>query len=154
MEDFLGINLQRKDEEIHLIQPHLIEQIIKDLNLDHDKVHSKNTPAATYKILFSHKDSDEFDKSFHYRSVIGKLNYLENSCRSDIAYTVHQCSRFSVDPRKKHADAIRWLGKYLKGTKDKGSILQPKLGNVLEIFVDADFSGNWNKEESYDRDTD
>ena len=34
MEDFLGINIQGKDEEIHLTQPHLIEQIIKDLNLD------------------------------------------------------------------------------------------------------------------------
>ena len=66
---------------------------------------------------------------------------------------MHQCVRFSVDPRKKHADAIRWLGKYLKGTKDKGTILQPKLGNGLEVFVDADFSGNWKKEESYDRDT-
>ena len=41
IEDFLGINIQRKDEEIHLTRPHLIEQIIKDLNLDHDKVHSK-----------------------------------------------------------------------------------------------------------------
>ena len=66
---------------------------------------------------------------------------------------MHQCARFSVDPRKKHTDAIRWLGKYVKGTKDKGTILQPKLGNGLEVFVDADFSGNWNKEESYDRDT-
>ena len=75
MEDFLGINIQRKDEEIHLTQPHLIEKIIKDLNLDHDKVHSKTTPAAASKILFSHKDSDEFDKSFHYRSVIGKINH-------------------------------------------------------------------------------
>ena len=67
---------------------------------------------------------------------------------------MHQCARFSVDPRKKHADAIRWLGKYLKGTKDKGTILQPNLGNGLEVFVDSDFAGNWNKEESYDCDTD
>ena len=80
IEDFLGINIQRKDEEIHLTQPHLIEQIIKDLSLDHDKVHYKTTPAAASRILFPHKNSDEFDKSFHYRSVIGKLNYLENSC--------------------------------------------------------------------------
>ena len=80
MEDFFGINIQRKDEEMHLTQPHLIEQITKDLNLDHDKVHSKTTPADASKILFSHKDSDEFDNSFHYRSVIGKLNYLEKSC--------------------------------------------------------------------------
>ena len=58
MEDFLVINIQSKYEEIHLTHPHLIEQIIKYLNLDHDKVHSKTTPAAASKILFSHKDSD------------------------------------------------------------------------------------------------
>ena len=116
------------------------------VNLDHDKVNSKTTPAAVSRILFSHKDSDEFDKYFHYRSVIGKLNYLEKSCQPDIAYVVHQCARFSVDPRNKHADAIRWLGKYLNGTKHKGTILQPKFGNGLEVFVDANFAGNWNKE--------
>ena len=79
--------------------------------------------------------------------------YLEKIFRPDIAYAVHQCARFSVDPRKKHADAIRWLGKYLKGTKYKGTVLQPKLGNGLEVFVDADNAGNWNKEEIYDCDT-
>ena len=105
------------------------------------------------KILFSHKHSDEFYKSFHYHSVIGKLNYLEKSCRLDIAYAVHQCASCSVDPRKKHTYAIRWLVNYVKGTKDKGTILQPKLGYGLEVFVDANFSGNWNKDESYDRNT-
>ena len=46
------------------------------------------------------------------------------------------------------------MGKYLKGTKYKGTILQPKLRNGLEVFVDGNLSRNLNKEESYDLDTD
>ena len=132
MEDFLGVHIQRKDGSIHLSQPHLVDHVIKDLGLNHSKVHSKTTPAAASKILLAHPDTEVFDGSFHYRSVIGKLNYLEKSCRPDIAYAVHQCARFSSKPRKKHGEAVRWLGKYLKGSRDKGTILHPKRERGLE----------------------
>ena len=39
------------------------------------------------------------ETTFQYRSVIGKLNYLEKSTRPDIVYAVHQCTRFSSNPR-------------------------------------------------------
>ena len=44
---------------------------------------------------------------FNYRSVIGKLNFLEKSTRPDITYAVHQCTHFSADPKQSHADAIK-----------------------------------------------
>ena len=52
-----------------------------------------------------------------------------------------------------HAKALRWLGRYLKGTRDKGLILRTSNAIELEVFVDADFSGNWDKNEAWDRDT-
>jgi hypothetical protein len=55
---------------------------------------------------------------------------------------VHQCARFSVDPKVEHASAVRWLARHLKGARDKGFITRPD-GSGLEVFVDADFSGNW-----------
>ena len=49
---------------------------------------------------------------------------------------------------------IRWLGKYLKGTRDKGTIFKPDPTRGLEVYVDADFAGNWDKDEAAnDRDT-
>ena len=56
-----------------MIVLHLIEQVIKDLGLNHDKVLSNPIPAASSKILFAHKESQPFDNSFHCRSLIGKL---------------------------------------------------------------------------------
>jgi hypothetical protein len=154
LEDFLGINVdRRKDGTMNLTQPHLIDQILKDLRLEDENVTAKDTPASSSKTLRRHTDSEPFDGSFNYRSVIGKLNYLEKGSRSDISYIVHQCARFSTDPKTEHAQALRWLGRHLKATQHHGTILQPAKGKDMEVYVNADFSGNWHAEESWDRDT-
>ena len=154
VEDFLGVNIeQNEDGTIVLTQPHLIDQILKDLNMMNDNVKVKDTPAASSNILRKYDSSEDFDNSFHYRSVIGKLNYLEKCTRPDIAYASHQCARFTENPKIEHAKAVRWLARYLKGTREKGIILQPDKTKQLNMYVDADFSGNWNAAESEDRNT-
>ena len=55
IEDFLGVNIEIKEGKIKLSQPHLIEQVIKDLGLNHDKALSKPIPEASSKILYAHK---------------------------------------------------------------------------------------------------
>ena len=117
-----------------------------------DNVRVKSTPAPSSKILAYQKDSERFDRSFHYRLVIGKLNYLEKT-RPGILYATHQCARFSEDPQKIHAKSVRWLAKYLKSTRDKGVIMRPNRDKNLEMYVDADFAGNRKKEEANHRDT-
>ena len=126
LQDFLGINIQREnDGSIYLSQPHLIDQILKDLRMDDDNVKQKDTPAKSSEILNAGLNTKDFDGSFNYRSIIGKLNYLERGTRSDIAYIVHQCARFTASPKEQHAKAIRWLGQYLKATKDKWLQIKP-----------------------------
>jgi hypothetical protein len=112
--DFLGVKISRQpDGTIHLTQPHLIDQIIPDLWLDrHDSVSTKMTPAAVSQLLRGCTASEDFDGHFKYRSVIGKLNYLEKTSRPDISYTVDQCARFSGDPKKEYTKALKWLGRY------------------------------------------
>ena len=152
--DFLGIHIDRKqDGTIEMTQPQLIDRILKDLRLDNDNVNSKTVPMATSRILFRHQDSEPFDKSFHYRSIIGKLNYLEKSTRMDISYAAHQCARFSSDPKREHGAAVRWLGRYLKKTATKGTIFKPDTTKGLEVHVDADFVGNWDKSDTENMDT-
>ena len=74
---FLGINIQKKkDGKMVMPQPHLIKQIWEGLGMDL-RTKPKKLPACSSKILKKHKESDEFDKSFHYRSLVGKLNSFE-----------------------------------------------------------------------------
>jgi hypothetical protein len=57
------------------------------------------------------------------------------------------------DPKKEHGQALRWLGRYLKAMRLQGTILQVDKSEDLEVYVDADFSGNWDPKETQDRDT-
>ena len=51
IQDFLGINIQKgKEGEIELTQPHLIDQIIKDMSMDKENVKVKDIPAMSSKI--------------------------------------------------------------------------------------------------------
>jgi hypothetical protein len=148
--DFLGVNIQREaDGTIHLTQPQLIDSILEELGLHGKDAKGKSTPAACSKLLTGHAEAPPFDGHFHYRRVIGKLNYLEKSTRPDIAFATHQCARFSHDPKQPHGDAVKWLGRYLKATRDKGMILRPT-GNSFDVYVDADFAGNWNPAEAHE----
>ena len=151
--DFLGVNIEHRDDgSVKLSQPHLIDQILKDLRMQGPEVKTKSTPAASTKILSKQQDLPPFDRSFHYRSVIGRLNYLEKCTRPDISYAAHQCARFTEDPRQVHGKAVRWIARYLKGTRDEGIIIHPTNESELEVYVDADFVGNWKRSEALDRD--
>lgn len=154
IQDFIGVNITRKaNDVIEFKQPVLIEKIIKTVFGEAKNVNTKPIPAASSKILYKHSKSEKFDGGFGYRAVIGMLNFLERATRCDISYITHQCARFASDPKDEHGQAIRWLVRYLIGTKDKGMtfVAQPDLG--LEVFVDADFAGNWDKDDSLDSDT-
>ena len=154
IKDFLGINITKRDDgSIELKQPHLIDQILNDLKMDKDNLKMKETPCKVSQVLHSGTEYPPFDNSFHYRSIIGKLNYLEKGTRSDISYITHQCARFTSNPKENHARAIRWIARYLKSTRDKGFIMIPNKNKGLEVYVDADFSGNWHKEDAIDKAT-
>jgi hypothetical protein len=70
--------------------------------------------------LTDHKESPEYNpKDFEYRHVIGKLLYWEKSTRPDISCAVHQCARHYANPKTQHTAAVRKIGRYLLGIKDK-----------------------------------
>jgi hypothetical protein len=92
----------------------------------------------------NYDDKTDFDNHFHYRSVVGKLNFLEKSTRPDISYASHQCARYSANPKTPHGKAIKHIGRYLSGTKDKGLILNPNTNLGFEVYADADFAGTFN----------
>jgi hypothetical protein len=75
VDDFLGVKITRDDKAgtLTMTQPHLIDSILEDLHLD-DKANGKKLPAQPTKLLQKFTNSEDHDNSFHYRSVIGKLN--------------------------------------------------------------------------------
>jgi hypothetical protein len=146
--DYLGIKFTKQvDNSISLTQPHLIASILKDLGLDKPNSKIEDTPALSSVALTKHLDRRSHDHNhFDYRSVIGKLNYLEKSTRPDISEAVHQCARFSSNPRQPHTEAVKRIGRYLKGTATGGIIMHPGTVQSFECWVDASHAGEWKTE--------
>jgi hypothetical protein len=142
--NFLGVKIHRDTVNgvVTLTEPQLIDSILHDLHLKDDS-NSRNLPAQSTINLHSHTSSPPHNDSFHYRSVIGKLNYLEKSTRSDLAFAVHQWARFASNPRIEHTKAVKRIGRYLNHTRDKVLIYEAKRES-MECYVDAGFSGDWN----------
>jgi hypothetical protein len=134
--NYLGVNIKQQDDRtIKLTQPHLIDQIIDNVNFQKD-TKFKATPAASTKILDKDKGGDPHVASWHFRSIIGKLIFLEKSTRGELGYSVHQCARFCEDPTTSHTEAVHHIVCFLAGTKDEGIILKPREVS-FECFADA-----------------
>jgi histone deacetylase 1/2 len=153
IDDYLGVKIERRsDGTIKLSQPHLVDQILEDLNLLPEKSNGRyasktsETPAQSTTILSRGQEDESHNEKWQYRSVIGKLNFLEKSSRPDIAYAVHNCARFSSDPKTTHSKAVKRIGRYLLGTRDKGIVMKPDPTRSLEVHADADFCGLYESE--------
>lgn len=55
-----------------------------------------------------------------YASAVGSLMYLMVCTRPDLAYYVSMVSRFMSNPGEKHWLAVKWILRYIKGTKNVG----------------------------------
>jgi hypothetical protein len=139
LKEYVGVLVEKQAEgRTKLSQPHLIKQILDDL-WSSKRTKSKPKPGPGSQVLQREIDAEAMTDDFHYRSVVGKTNFLEKLTRPDIAVATHQCARFSLDPKQSHADALRYIGKYLIGTKDEGIYLDPCHDKLFECWVDADF---------------
>jgi hypothetical protein len=148
--EFLGIEVKRgNDGSLSLRQPQLIDSILKDLRLEGEQVVARATPALKTRILHKDTQGEHFYEAFHYRSVISKLNYLEKSTRPDLSFAVHQCARFSSDPRKSQATAVKYIGRYPNATRNRGIHLKPNTKG-FECYVDASHAGDWKQSAAID----
>ena len=108
-----------------------------------------STPATTTP-LGQDIDGKPFSEDWEYASIVGMLMYLGQNIRPDIAFAVHQCARFTHNPKHSHAVGVKRIIRYLQGTKDKGMILNPDESLQADCYVDADFAGLWGVENDQD----
>ena len=144
---FLGVNITRKDDgTIHLTQQGLAERIVSALHLDDPNIKPVDTPATGY--LAIDEAGDMPHESFNYASVVGQLNYLSGHSRCDITMATSQVARYLHKTKRSHELALIRIGRYLKGTLDKGLILKPNdSGNLnIDLYVDAAFACGWGSE--------
>ena len=144
----MGVHIDTKEDgSYELSQSRLIESVISEVFGDSPPPTVKDVPMASSRLLSRHLDSEDHGESrFSMRRIVGKLNFLSSSTRPDIAYATHQIARFVSKPKIEHTEAVEWLTRYLIGTRNRGYIIKPDPNKSVEIYVDADFAGNWDPE--------
>lgn len=147
-EGYLGVDITTIDGKIHLTQTGLSERILSALGLNKHSTSCK-TPAETGP-LPKDNGGDPASGTINYASVVGMLLYLSGHTRPDLSFAVHQCARYTFAPTKRHEQALLRIGRYLKGTVDKGILLDPTHDLHLDCYPDADFAGLWNHEKADD----
>jgi len=115
-----------------------------------EECHKKYTPAIS--VLHPDHGGHARCESWNYRSILGKLNYLAQMTRPDISMSVHNCAQFTMALTYLHEQAIKWIGRYLFATRDKGLIYLPTVTGTMDMYMDADFAGTWHKEYAHLRD--
>ena len=143
--EFLGIKFEKNSEDgsINMTQTGLISKIIETAGMV--DCNPNCTPSSTTP-LGSDPDGEPMDEVWNYRSIIGMLLYLTTNTRPDCALAVSQAARFSHDPKKSHATAVKTIVRYLQRTSDRGMIVRPTEVLGLENYVDASFAGNYGVE--------
>jgi hypothetical protein len=138
--EYLGINFVRNNEHktITMSQPGLIKKVIAAAGMQ--DCNPNSLPAAT-TTLGSDPDGEPMQETWAYKSIVGMLLYLSTNTRPDIAFAVSQVARFSANPKKSHATAVKMIVRYLAKTVNNGIVFSPDLKFKLDCYVDADFAG-------------
>jgi len=86
--------------------------------------------------------ADESDDALPYREAVGSLMCLMVGTRPDLAFAIGKLSRFVSCYGKEHRAAIKRVLRYVKGSMDKGLVLDKHSFCVLQGFRHADWAGD------------
>ena len=119
---FLGMQIERtRDGGVQVHQQHYIEETLKRFNATEWKC--VPTPARD-SIALCKEQSPQTEEERQrmakvpYRQVVGSLMWLAVCSRPDLAQALGACARFCAAPGEEHWKALKWILRYLKGTKD------------------------------------
>ncbi|GJZ08757.1 putative ribonuclease H-like domain-containing protein [Tanacetum coccineum] len=134
---FLGLQVKQKEDRIFISQDKYVGEILKKFGFS--SVRTASTPMETNKFLTKDEDGEDVDVHL-YRPMIGSLMYLTSS-RQDIMFSVCACSRFQVQPKVSHLNAVKRIFRYLKGRPNLGLWYPKDSPFILEAFSDSDYAG-------------
>ncbi|GJW08449.1 putative ribonuclease H-like domain-containing protein [Tanacetum coccineum] len=134
---FLGLQVNQKEVGIFISQDKYVGKILKKFGFS--SIRTASTPMETNKALTKDEDGEDVDV-YLYRSMIRSLMYLTSS-RPDIMFSVCACSRFQVQPKVSHLNAVKMIFRYLKGRPNLGLWYLKDSPFILEAFLDSDYAG-------------
>jgi Reverse transcriptase (RNA-dependent DNA polymerase) len=124
------------------------EQLGADLDVVTDTLAAESDTAATDVESDTNDESREVVDRSIYMQLVGALLYATLSTRPDIAHAVHQLTRYTQNPQRKHWQAAKRVLRYLQGTADLALIFGANPPNdstdvdIISGYADADWAND------------
>lgn len=150
----LGIEIHRdrKMGKLWLSQKKYIEKVLQRFGML--KAKPVATPLAAHFKLPSQlspntKDEVEYMSKVPYANAVGCLMYMMVCTRPDLSQAVSVVSRYMANPGREHWNAIKWILRYLAGTRNLGIMYDRSTTSSAVVgYVDADYAGDLDSRKS------
>jgi hypothetical protein len=95
----------------------------------------------------SNDEEKDYMSRVPYANVVGSLMYVMVSTRPDISHAVGVVSRYMENPGKENWEAVKWVLRYLRGTRSYSITYDGSRDSVCG-YVDSYFAGDLDKRRS------
>ena len=145
----LGMDIQRDcaGGVLTLSQSSYVEKVLQTFNMN-DSTAVTTHVGSHFKLKAVENGEQETEtKNVPYSNAIGSIMYVIRTI-CDLAYAVGLVSRYMSRPGLMHWDAVKWVLRYMKGTKEHKLVFRKNGNFKVEDFCDADFSADLDKRRS------
>ena len=145
----LGMDIQRDcaGGVLTLSQSSYVEKVLQTFNMN-DSTAVTTHVGSHFKLKAVENGEQETEtKNVPYSNAIGSIMYVIRTI-CDLAYAVGLVSRYMSRPGLMHWAAVKWVLRYMKGTKEHKLVFRKNGNFKVEGFCDADFSADLDKRRS------
>lgn len=136
----LGMRITQHENGIAIDQSMYIIDILKRFNMFDCNPVGTPTNTALHLSVKMVNENNEITGKVPYQEAVGSLLHLSQATRPDIAYAVHDVSRFNSKHANEHWQAVKRIFRYLKGTINyKLNFCRTEDNMEMHAFSDADW---------------
>jgi len=147
LDHYLGCEIKRDraNKRTIITQKHYARHVLESEGMW--DCNPKATPMVPNTRLSTDDQPDVVDPELHkrYRGIVGKLGYIVNMTRPDLAWAYSELSKFVQRPGQAHMAAAKHVLQYLRGTYDRCLTYSKQAGlrhNTLWGWVDSDWAAD------------
>lgn len=138
LKEFLGIHIEKTENEMRLDQTAYIEKMLKRFGME--DANPSDTPMDAKSTSSDFATGTEFKGP--YRELVGSLLYLAMTSRPDILFPVNCLSQLQETPTDCAFKGLKRVLRYLKRTLNFKLVYKKSEYKNLNLYVDADWASD------------
>ena len=144
----------RDQGRIWLMQEDYQGKVVKRFQMENSK--QVSVPLAQhFKLCLDQVPKTDSQRSemqqIPYSNIVGSIMYSMICTRPDLAHAISVTSRYMKEYGREHWLALKWIMRYIKGSKNVGILFQKQEDEVRDPllgFCDSDFASNLDSRKS------